>query len=207
MRRFAVATICLTLLGCANTDRFVSAQINRAPLTKNSESMRAVMGEPITSDPLTPEPGDIWADVLSSKLGPASLQQAERAPLSQAVVTNNSAPTRVAASLPAVIPLKTEVQTHTPVVTQQDDQSPGHYSVQLTAASSQMAALTQWQRLLKEVPQLIKGREPSVIMAEVDGRSLWRLRTGGFSNRADADSFCSRIRAEHSQCWVVARVS
>jgi hypothetical protein len=204
MRLFALVTICVTLLGCADTDPFASARANRVALTNDSENVHAVMGQPVTLDPLTTEPGDVWADVSSGKPAPASPQQARRLPTpSLADEANNATPAQVPASQSAVMPFETKAQTPTPA-TRHQDASPRHYTVQLTAAASQTAALKVWQGLQKEIPQLIEGREPSVIMAVVAGRSLWRLRTGGFSDRADADAFCSRIQAQHSQCWVVA---
>ncbi len=79
--------------------------------------------------------------------------------------------------------------------------------MQLTAAGSATAARTEWQHLEQRMPQLIDGRVPAVMQAELDGRSLWRLRTGGFASTDEANAFCARVQAEHEKCWVVAGAS
>ena len=79
--------------------------------------------------------------------------------------------------------------------------------MQLTAAGSATAARTEWQHLEQRMPQLIGGRVPTVMQAELDGRPMWRLRTGGFASTDAANAFCARVQEEHENCWVVAGAS
>jgi hypothetical protein len=57
--------------------------------------------------------------------------------------------------------------------------------------------------LRQHAPRLTDGHQPAVIEAEVNGHQVWRLRTAGFADMAEASAFCSDIRAEKSDCWVV----
>jgi hypothetical protein len=122
MRLFALVTICVTLLGCADTDPFASVRANRVALTNDSENVHAVMGQPVTLDPLTTEPGDVWADVSSGKPAPASPQQARRLPTpSLADEANNATPVQVPASQSAIMPFETKAQTPTPATSSLSD--------------------------------------------------------------------------------------
>jgi len=74
--------------------------------------------------------------------------------------------------------------------------------VQLAALASESAAKSEWERLTRRMPDLFGGRQPQVIRTEHDGRTFWRLRTGGFSDTADATLFCERVRAKGAGCSV-----
>ena len=74
--------------------------------------------------------------------------------------------------------------------------------VQLAAVSSEDAAKTEWQRLEKRMPDLLGNRQPAISKTERDGRELWRVRTGGFSDLAQATVFCERVRAKGTGCSV-----
>jgi hypothetical protein len=212
MRRFTMPLVSLTLLGCANLQR--PAYVQGGPPAPDSESMRVVMHQPISIDPLLPEPGNVWADLTPYR--PASMpirqaqktQQAPQPPTRAAGAAPMRAAASAAASPPSTIgPSSTARSPPHPSVATPSPAAPPHFAAQLTAANSQAAALTQWQRLQNSVPTLFDGRVPVVAMAEIGGRSVWRLRTGGFANRADADAFCTRLQAEHAPCWVVAGTS
>ena len=74
--------------------------------------------------------------------------------------------------------------------------------VQLAALGSEDAAKAEWDRLAKRMPDLMGGRKPAVSRIEHDGRTLWRLRTGGFTDTAQATAFCERVRAKGAGCSV-----
>ncbi len=74
--------------------------------------------------------------------------------------------------------------------------------VQLAAVNSEDAAKSEWQRLSKRLPDLLGQRKPAFVKAERDGRTLWRVRTGGFSDVAQATSFCEKMRAKGVGCLV-----
>ncbi len=80
----------------------------------------------------------------------------------------------------------------------------GSTLVQLAAVESEQGAQAEWQRLAKRIPDLLGDKRPVVQRAERDGKPVWRVRTGGFTDMADATSFCARLRAKGAPCTIAA---
>lgn len=80
----------------------------------------------------------------------------------------------------------------------------GNTLVQLAAVDSEPGAQAEWQRLTKRLPDLLGDKRPVVQRAERDGKPVWRVRTGGFIDMADATSFCARLRAKNTSCTIAA---
>lgn len=78
----------------------------------------------------------------------------------------------------------------------------GTTQVQLAAVDSEAAARAEWQRLAKRMPDLLSDRRPSIQKAERDGHPIWRVRTGGFADIAEATGFCTKLRAKGSSCAI-----
>jgi cell division septation protein DedD len=207
--RFVVrACVILTLVACANTE---SMRDSRLPLSADSENIRAVRGEPVDVSPLTPEPGDIWADL--------AIPKQESSPVAHEVSPTASPPVAHEVSPTASPPVAHEVSptaspsvahevspTASPPVAARPQPTAGRvsYAVQLTAANSENAAHHEWQQLRQRMPDVIGSHEASVVPVEIDGHQIWRLRTGGFATQADAAKFCNLLQSRHSTCWVVA---
>ena len=104
-------------------------------------------------------------------------------------------------ALPAAPPVAVVLQP-APAARQAPLPAPAPALVQLAALDSEGAARTEWQRLAKRMPDLLGDRQPVVQKAERDGRAVWRLRTGGFMDIADATSFCARVRTKGGACSI-----
>lgn len=76
--------------------------------------------------------------------------------------------------------------------------------VQLAAVDSEEAAQSEWQRLAKRMPDLLGDRRPIVQRFDRDGRTVWRVRTGGFTDPADATAFCARVRVKGGACAIAS---
>jgi len=76
--------------------------------------------------------------------------------------------------------------------------------VQLAAVDNKPAAQAEWQRLAKRMPDVLGGKRLVMQRAERDGHAVWRVRTGGFADVADATGFCARIRAKGGACTIAS---
>ena len=74
--------------------------------------------------------------------------------------------------------------------------------VQLAAVRTEADAKSEWDRLTKRMPDLFAQRHPAFSKTDHDGRTLWRVRTGGFADLSKAKDFCERVRAKGTGCTV-----
>jgi len=74
--------------------------------------------------------------------------------------------------------------------------------VQLAAVRSEADAKSTWERLTKRMPDLLGQHHPAFSKVDHDGRTLWRIRTGGFADITQAKDFCGRVRAKGESCTV-----
>lgn len=74
--------------------------------------------------------------------------------------------------------------------------------VQIASVDSEQGATAEWQRLTKKMPDLLGDRRPVMQRAELAGKAVWRIRTGGFADIAEATQFCARVRAKGAGCSI-----
>lgn len=125
-----------------------------------------------------------------------------------------SAATQAAPAVPpAVAPARPVAQAARPAVPQpvsgvtpasRVTPASGVTMVQLAAVTTEQAAQTEWQRLAKRMPDLLGDRQPVVQKADRDGQAVWRVRTSGFADIADAAGFCARVRSKGSSCSIAS---
>ena len=76
--------------------------------------------------------------------------------------------------------------------------------VQLAAFESQQAAEQDWGKMAEKMPKMFNGHTPQVVPGHIAGRTVYRLRTGGFANLAAATAFCGEVRAKGGDCSIAA---
>jgi SPOR domain len=149
-------------------------------------------------------------DTTGGKLAPppeAPAPQALLAPPSAAVATPMPAPFATTPAPVAAKPVteKPMAPAEKRAVASAPERAPPAAKgalVQLAAVTSEEAARTEWQRLEKRMPDLFGHRQPAFSKTERSGHTLWRVRTGGFSDVAQATAFCERVRAKGAGCSI-----
>ena len=80
----------------------------------------------------------------------------------------------------------------------------GRTMVQLASLTSEASAQSEWERLTRRMPELLSDRKLSVQKTEHEGRTYWRVRTGGFGDAGEAAGFCTKVKARGGDCAVAA---
>jgi SPOR domain len=235
MWRNALLCLCLALSGCAWFQRSHEASVSGGPrwaAIADSLTVRRLMGQDVLDQPLLPQPGNVWADVLPApESGPPAAilassdtqHRAGGAAASTGGLPRPAAPAIVAAAPPAVVspavlvatapvaakttPVAATVvpaaATVVPVAAKTVPSAASGLVVQLAAARTAQSAEAEWRRLRQQAPQLTDGHSPALSEAEVNGQHVWRLRAAGFADVTEASAFCTGIRAVKADCWVV----
>lgn len=146
-------------------------------------------------------PGGMEAIGLIDAAGPdaaaGSLAPVAEKPDPQALVAQRTAPPGAPMLAPAVITPTTAPAVVTPAVV---PAATGKVMVQLGSVDSEKGAAAEWQRLSRKMPEVLGERQMVAQRAELNGKAVWRVRTGGFSDVADATQFCKRVRAKNLGC-------
>ena len=74
--------------------------------------------------------------------------------------------------------------------------------VQLAAVETEAGARGEWQRLARKYPDMLGSRQLAVQKTEANGKVMWRVRTGGFADIAEATSFCGKLKAKGAGCSI-----
>lgn len=99
---------------------------------------------------------------------------------------------------PAAAPAPAAAPTPAPVAAQ----ASGPAQVQLAATAGEPGAQSVWDGLKHKMPDLLAGKSPLILPAVVNGKSVWRLRVGGFATPAAAQAFCAAVVAKGAACAV-----
>jgi hypothetical protein len=79
--------------------------------------------------------------------------------------------------------------------------SSGAYAVQLAAPATDREAQSASSRLQAKYSSELGGMQPTIHQAEVNGRSIYRVRVGGMA-KADAVALCQKLKASGGACFV-----
>lgn len=144
------------------------------------QALRAQLNQPTHSAPrpaAVPAPVATLAPVAGS--APVATPASVAAPASP---LSNAGPV-TAARVPAPAPV-------TPA---------GRVTVQLGALETEAQGHAEWERLTKKLP-VLAARQPQYQRAEIGGHSVWRIRTSGFADTAEATAFCIQVKAKGGVC-------
>ena len=198
------------------------------PAPQSQPKVEAIAPAPVKLEP--PKPAPVKTDAtagLPIKLAPA--------PKDRSVVETSTTPPkpapRVSASPAPIVkpaklvqpPTKPVATAPTPPVATADATVPaapaldgagafhpafaaaGGYVVQLAAPSTEAAAQAEWSRRAKAAPGLLGAAEKLVIQADVNGKTVYRLRAGSFATSSDAAAFCAAIKATGGACFMAKK--
>ncbi len=80
------------------------------------------------------------------------------------------------------------------------------YVIQLSSTTSRHGAEQEWLKLKRTFPGLLGDKELNVHQAVLErGGTRYRVRTGGFAEKASARALCSEFRARRQDCLVIER--
>jgi hypothetical protein len=146
------------------------------------EAEKAAAPPPPAPPPPAPEQTERMAAATSTPTPPPPPPRAEAA-------RTEAAPARPAAppARPAAKPAAT-----------------GAVVVQLGALETEEGAKTEWERLVHKYGELLAGHRPAISRVERAGKAYWRVRTGGFTDTAEAVLFCERVKQKGGGCAVVS---
>lgn len=130
---------------------------------------------------------------------PPTLKQPAPAPVQTATVpaVQQPAPKPVAAAPKPATPAPAAVAPASGVPTF----AAGNNVVQIAATATEAAANAEWTKLLKAYPGMLTGGEKFIQQADVNGKTVYRLRVGSFATKADASAFCAAFKAKGGNCY------
>lgn len=79
----------------------------------------------------------------------------------------------------------------------------GTWQVQLAALRDEAAALATWKRIAGKQQALLGGQSPTISRVDTGSKGVfYRLRTGSFASRDQAEGFCQKLKAAGQDCLV-----
>jgi hypothetical protein len=171
--------------------------------TAQAASAKAAEAKPA---PAPAKPATVAAAPASGVVGtakPADLPVVGGAKPAAARAKTAEAKPAIAAPAPAAAPV--QLAGAAP-----DDFTPafspsGKFAVQIGAPDSQAGAEAEWAKAARKAPELFGSAERIIVQAEVNGKTVYRLRAGAFATAADADSFCNAFKTKGGACYRVAK--
>jgi len=192
-----------------------TATVAAAPLP-GDPPMLTPAAPPAVPDIVAPPPDDTPANVDAAYTGPSpipgAVSSSTPAPsVSAEAAADDAAPApsravqKIAVKQPAMAdpaPAATAAAATLAADPAPAPASAAGYQVQLGALNSAPAATDAWNSIAGRMPALFAGRNPEIESATVNGRTFYRLRTGSFPSRGDAEKFCGEVTSAGHACTV-----
>ncbi len=180
---------------------------NDAAIMSGSSSGQAAMAPP----PEVPAPQALRAQDNRSQPSPVTSSPVTSSPVTPAVASAAPPPVQNVSLSAGVRSAPEPKPAHTalpvappkpPAAAASAAPAAGHTLVQLAALPTEEAAMAEWQRLTKRMPDVLGGHQPTVVKAEREGRTFFRLRTGGFADMEHARDFCEKVKSKGAGCSI-----
>ena len=167
------------------------AAIERSPETpvakpiEQAAAPKAVEAAPVPAK--TPEPAKVeTVEVKDSTVA----VKATPAPVAKPVPV-----TKAPEPKPVVTPVPTPAAKPAPATV-----SAGNYKIQLGAFGSDAEARQNWSKITAKHGDVVKG-SPLIVVADVNGKTYYRLRAIGFNTADDAKAACTKLVSRGQGCF------
>lgn len=100
-------------------------------------------------------------------------------------------------------PVRKALEADAKAAEQRKPAATGSWMLQLGAFSTSASAEKAWQSFGKKYGSALDGLSPDYQQADVNGKTLFRLRAAGFATRADAAARCEELKKQGGSCLVV----
>jgi hypothetical protein len=172
------------------------------PAIEASDERRPISltpAEPVEQAAVTPAPSKVTAPPPPTLKAPVSPPvQVVAVPPAQQPTAKSSA---VAAKPVVIVAVTPAPAKPAPATTASGLTAYGDHVVQIAATSSEATANSEWVKLLKAYPDMLTGGQKFIQQADVNGKTVYRLRVGSFASKADAAAFCAAFKAKGGNCY------
>jgi Flp pilus assembly protein TadD len=181
-------------------------------MTGDKTEAEQILGKDLPPDQVK-QAMDAFASAASQPNAAATLLAGAPAPEAEAAPPRATSRSPVGA--PSIAPLTSvaaaQLGSTTPPVVDSSEKAAataehGNDGVEVQLAGptpSRNAAQIKWGRLQRQMPDEFAGHAPIFAEVHVSGRTVWRVRTGGFMDIDKAGAFCEHVRANGASCALI----
>jgi cell division septation protein DedD len=164
-----------------------------APLDPGMDpTVGAISGAPATSEDIT---AALPPREAATKPAPTALAPAK--PIQ---------PKAVPTPAPAPVPEKPAPAELAPPPAAESTAAPSGVAIQLGSFPNATLAASAWSKIMSANQGLLAEHRPSFNRAEIPGKGTWyRLRVGGFADKAAAKAACEQLAATGQACIIAAK--
>ncbi len=81
-----------------------------------------------------------------------------------------------------------------------------NYKIQLASYRSEESAFTGWEKLSKKYKDNFKNQKPTIEKVNITNKgTFYRLQTGNFLNKKNAQDFCNKLKLLNLNCLVIKK--
>jgi hypothetical protein len=186
----------------------IETRAEPAPAPTPAQTLAPAPALKVETSPISSAPSKVTASPPAPLKSPAPVEQAGAKPIETATAT--VAPSAKSANPPVALPKPAPSPAPVAAAAAPAPQAMGFkpafakngtYLVQIAAPSTEASAIAEWEKRVSALPEFFSGAERFIVQADVNGKTVYRLRAGPFGSKADADAFCSAFKAKGGNCF------